>query len=122
MAPNNSSKAIPSATLGKNPVSASHASAITKAVALEHFGAAASIGLVNGTVLVEDGAAFDQAHMRAGQLSGLLMLMRADDATGFRMIGEDMQRDVMWLASQLAEELHALLPLVAEEQRREKRA
>lgn len=70
----------------------------------------------NGTFLVEDGAAYDQAHMRAGQLSSLLMLMRADEASGFRLLGNSMQISLMGLASQLAEEVEAMLPLAAKEQ------
>jgi hypothetical protein len=96
--------------------------AITEAAALAHFDATASVSLTNGTFLVEDGAAYDQAHMRAGQLAGLLMLMRVDDASGYRMLGDDMQRNLMWLASQMADEVQAVLPLAAKEQRQEKRA
>jgi hypothetical protein len=96
--------------------------AITEAAALAHFDAAASVSLTNGTFLVEDGAAYDQAHMRAGQLSGLLMLLRVDGASGFRVLGDDMQLNLMWLASQLADELQAVLPLAAQEQRQEERA
>lgn len=95
--------------------------AITEAMALAHFSAAASVSLTNGTFLVEDGSAYDQAHMRACQLSGLLMLMRVDGASGFRMVGDEMQHNLMWLASQLADELQAVLPLAAKEQRQDAR-
>ena len=95
---------------------------VTESEALAHFDAAASVGLANGTFLVEDGAAYDQAHMRAGQLSALLMLMRVDDAAGFRNIGDAHQLNLMWLASQLADEVQAMLPLAAQEQRQENRA
>lgn len=94
----------------------------TEAAALAYFDAAASVSLTNGIFLVEDGGAYDHAQMRADQLSGLLMLMRADGASGFRMIGDDMQLNLMWLASQLADEVQAMLPLAAKEQRREKQA
>jgi hypothetical protein len=90
--------------------------------ALAHFEAVASVNLNNGVFLVETGAARDHADMRASQLSSLLMLMRMDDARGFGMLGEAVQANVMWLASQLADELKGMLPIVAEEARQEARA
>jgi len=91
--------------------------AITETEALGHFGAAASVSLTNGTFLVEDGGAYDHAHMRADQLSSLLLLMRVDGARGFLQIGNEVQLNLMWLASQLADEVQAMLPLAAKEQR-----
>lgn len=95
---------------------------IDKAAALAHFEAFASVNLTNGVFLVEEGAAQDHADMRAGQLSSLLMLMRVDDAQGFRCLGDHVQLNLMWLASQLANELEAMLPIVVEEARKEARA
>jgi hypothetical protein len=90
--------------------------------ALGYFNADAWLQQPNGTFLVEAGCARDHADMRAGQLSSLLMLMRVDDARGFRMLGDGVQANVMWLASQLADELKGMLPIVAEEARQEARA
>jgi len=117
MAANNSSKATNAAILGKTPVAD-----MGETAALAHFGAAAYVSLANGTFLVEDGAAYDQASMRADQLSSLLLLMRVDGARGFLQIGDEVQLNLMWLASQLADELQAMLPLAAQEQRQEKQA
>jgi hypothetical protein len=92
--------------------------------ALGHFEACAAVELPYGTFLVDAElyAAQDHADMRAGQLSSLLMLMRVDDAQGFRCLGDHVQLNLMWLASQLANELEAMLPIVAEEARKEARA
>jgi hypothetical protein len=92
------------------------------AKALAYFKAAASVKLTNGTFLVGDGSAVDHADMRAGQLSSLLLLMRLDEARNFRNISEDRQLSLMWLASQLADELKAMLPIVAEEVSKEAQA
>jgi hypothetical protein len=92
------------------------------AMALGYFNASASIQLTNGAFLVEEGAAFDHAHMRAGHLSSLLMLLRVNDAHSFRLLGDGVQLNLIWLASQLADELQAMLPIVADEVRREERA
>lgn len=94
---------------------------INEAAAMGYFNSTASVLLSNGTLLLEEGAAYDQAHMRAGQLSSLLMLMRVDDASGFRNISDAQQLSLMWLASQLADELQAVLPLAAKEQCQEVR-
>jgi len=92
------------------------------AQALAHFEAVASVNLTNGKFLVETGAARDHADMRAGHLSSLLMLMRVNDAQGFRGLGERVQLNLMWLASQLADELRDMLPIIEDEVRQEGRA
>lgn len=94
------------------------------AKALAHFRASASVNLTNGVFLInaEFAAAQDHAAMRAGQLSSLLLLMRLDGAQNFRSISDDRQLNLMWLASQLAGELEAMLPIVAEEVRQEGQA
>jgi hypothetical protein len=95
-----------------------------RAKALAHFEASASVSMTNGVFLVDAqfGAGQDHAHMRAGQLSSLLLLMRLDGAQNFRNISADRQLSLMWLASQLADELKAMLPIIADEVRREGRA
>lgn len=113
MAINNSSKATQDAILGKTPVPAD-----AEAAALAHFDAVAAVNLTNGIFLVEDGAAYDQVHMRSAQLSSLLMLMRMEDAQNFRNLADGVQLNLMWLAAGLAEEVEAMLPLVAKEQHR----
>lgn len=90
--------------------------------ALAHFDASAAVSLTNGSFLVEVGAAEDHANMRAGQLSSLLSLMRVSDAHSFRILGDHVQSDIMWLVSQLADEVQAMLPIIAAEARREGRA
>jgi hypothetical protein len=95
-----------------------------RAKALAHFEASAAVSMTNGVFLIdpEFGAAQDHANMRAGQLSSLLMLMRGDDAQGFRRLADRAQQDLMWLASQLADEVEAMLPIIADEVRKEGRA
>ena len=91
--------------------------AMTETAALAHFDAAAAVSLATGTFLVEDGGAYDHTHMRADQLAGLLKLMRVEEANGFRQLGSGEQLNLLWLASQLADEVQAMLPLAAKEQR-----
>jgi len=95
-----------------------------RAKALAHFEASAAVNVTNGVFLVDSGpgAAQDHADMRANQLSSLLLLMRLDDARTFRNISNDRQLSLMWLASQLADELRDMLPIIAEEVREEGRA
>jgi hypothetical protein len=95
-----------------------------RAKALAHFEASAAVSMANGVLLIdaEFGVAQDHANMRAGQLFSLLMLMRVDDAQGFGCLADRAQQDLMWLASQLANELQAMLPIIAEEARKEGRA
>lgn len=97
---------------------------MAKEEALAHFEASAAVNLTNGVFLVDafPGSAQDHADMRAGQLSSLLLLMRVDDAKGFRCLGDHVQLNLMWLASQMADELQAMLPIIAEEVRKEGRA
>lgn len=91
------------------------------AAALGYFNACDSVRQPNGTFLVEEGSAHDHAHMRAGQLSSLLYLMRSDDGATFRCMCDTYQLNLLWLASQLADDLEAMLPIVADEVRREAR-
>lgn len=93
-----------------------------RAQALAHFEASTAVSMTYGAFLVEQGGAYDHATMRADQLSSLLLLMRLDDARNFRNISDDRQLSLMWLASQLAAELQAMLPIIAEEVRKEGRA
>ena len=90
---------------------------MAKEEALAHFEASAAVSLKNGVFLIdaEPGTPQDHADMRAGQLSSLLMLMRVDDARGFRCLGDHVQLNLMWLASQMADELRAMLPIIATE-------
>ncbi|QJE00664.1 hypothetical protein HH212_12060 [Massilia forsythiae] len=108
---NNISNTTPSAILGISPVPAE-----AEAAALAQFNAAAAVNMTNGTFLVEDGAAYDQAHMRSAQLSSLLTLMRMEGAQNFRNLADGAQSNLMYLASHLAEEVEAMLPLAAKEQ------
>lgn len=100
-------------TLGKIPVSYS---AISEADALAHFGCNPKIAQTNGWLLIDRGYAADQAHMRTDQLAALLQLMRTEEGRPFRNLDPQRQESLMWLASQIADELQAVLPLVLTEE------
>lgn len=93
-----------------------------QASALAHFNAVAAIHQPNGVLLIQAGSVRDHADMRADQLSSLLQLCRLDGGGQLRLMSDDRQLSVLWLAQQLADDLGAVLPLIADEVRQEARA
>ena len=114
MASHDSSKANSGATLGFSPVSQQ-----SKSAALAHFDAVKCIDQEHGSLLIRTGSARDHADMRTDQLASLLQLIRSEDGRGFRSMGDQRQLSVLWLASQLAEEVRAVLPVAVDEARAE---
>ncbi len=64
------------------------------------------------------GAAQDYCEMRAAQLCALLNVISGEGHDNFAGYSDAIQDDVKWLARSLAEEIKALIPVVAEEGKR----
>jgi len=82
---------------------------------LRHVTDAASLQQPFGTFVVDAGSAHDHAEMRAAQLSSLLRLMHMEGGVAFDRLGTNSKQDILWLACQLADEVHLMVPVVAKE-------
>lgn len=65
-----------------------------------------------GDHFIERGSALDHAYMRSAQLAGLLSLMRGEGADRFFGLSRGTQNSLMWMASQLAEEIETMFDIV----------
>ncbi|MFS2015052.1 hypothetical protein ACEN88_00555 [Massilia sp. CT11-108] len=66
-----------------------------------------------GVQYINRDEAVDHAHMRARQLSSLLLLIQGDNAEGFRGLGLGAQDSLLWMAVQMADELKDMVDIVA---------
>jgi hypothetical protein len=80
----------------------------------EHVG---SMETPYGRLSINKGAAFDHATMRSAQLGNLILLMMGDSSESFGLLRTDVQSSLFWLAQQLAHEVEACIPFVAQEAR-----
>ncbi len=76
------------------------------------------VGIIDtpyGTQLINRNEAADHAYMRAKQLSALLKLMQTqtEGAERFSELGPRDQDSLLWLGVQLADELYAMVDVVA---------
>jgi len=71
-----------------------------------------SIATPHGVQYVDRGAALDHAYMRSRQLSSLLMLMSGEGLPYFRLLNDNTQDSLLWLARQLATETEAMFDIV----------
>lgn len=90
-------------------------SAVATAEAKNNIFARKHIGIIDmpyGVQLVDSGAAIDHAAMRGHQLSSLLLLIQGDDSDRLRSLGPTRQDSLIWLATQLAEEMEAMIEMI----------
>jgi hypothetical protein len=74
------------------------------------------IGVIDtqyGTQLIKRGSAVDHAAMRGRQLSSLLLLIQGEFLDGFLAINRDGQESLVWLATQLADEMVSMVDIIA---------
>jgi len=78
-----------------------------------------SIPTPYGRQLIEVGGAVDHASMRSCQLGSLLRLMQTETAGAARFcqLGLRAQDSLLWLAVQLADEVEAMIDIVAEDEK-----
>lgn len=74
------------------------------------------IATPHGAQYVDRGAALDHAYMRSNQLSSLLLLMSGEGLTYFRLLNDNAQDSLLWLARQLATETEAMFDIVLADQ------
>jgi hypothetical protein len=110
---NNNAKPSGGAILEKNPVSSSEAQ---RAAALTTFHASGYIETARGFFLIEDQEARDEVEMRSARLMSLLQLMAQDGSASFLNTGDGIKHHLLSMASDMAEELHALRALASVEE------
>jgi hypothetical protein len=71
-----------------------------------------SIGVPYGLLCISPGDAEDHAHMRTRQLSSLLLLIHVDGGGHFDRLGHGSKEALLWLASQLADEMESMVSIL----------
>lgn len=68
---------------------------------------------VYGKFHVTQDDAYDHVSMRAKQLNALMQLMSDDGFEVFEKLRTDDQRELVWFAQQLAEEVSNMIPIIS---------
>lgn len=76
-----------------------------------------SIDTPFGIQLINSGDALDHAYMRSKQLTSLLVLISGEGLATFRLLAQDRQDSILWLAQQLATETQEMFDIVVADEK-----